>query len=145
MTNYKFIENKDLLELPVDLLVPAALENAITKENINKIKAKFILEMANGPTTSDADEILKSNKIDLIPDVLANSGGVTVSYFEWIQNLHGYKWTKERVNNELKETITKAFGDIQEVVLEKKITYREATFYLAVKRIIDAMILRGRV
>lgn len=145
MTKHKFIENKDLLELPVDVLVPAALENAITKENANNIKAKCILEMANGPVTPEADEVLKKNKIDVIPDVLANSGGVTVSYFEWVQNLHGYSWTKTRVNNELKEIITNAFIDIHKVKEDKNITYREAAFYLAVKRIIDAMMLRGRV
>lgn len=145
MTKHKFIENKDLLELPVDCLVPAALENTITQKNVDNIKAKCILEMANGPTTSEADEVLKIKKIDVIPDVLANSGGVTVSYFEWIQNLHGYKWTKQRVNNELKELITNAFISIQKEVKDKKITYRKAAYYLAIKRIIDAMMLRGRV
>lgn len=145
MTKLKFISNEDLLTLPVDVLIPAALENVITKENAKNIKAKCILEMANGPITPVADDILKNNNIDVIPDVLSNAGGVTVSYFEWAQNLHGYFWTKEEVNKKLKPIMTNSFDDMFEVVKNKKVTYREAAFYLAVKRIIDAMILRGRV
>jgi glutamate dehydrogenase len=139
------ITNEKLLELAVDVLVPAALENAITKENANKIKAKCVFEMANGPTTPEADEILAKRKIDVIPDVLANAGGVTVSYFEWVQNLSGYYWEKEKVLAEERKIMIKAFKDIQETVKEKKVTYRQAAFILAVKRIIDAMMLRGRV
>jgi glutamate dehydrogenase len=141
----KYITNAELLELPVTVLVPAALENSITKENMKSISAKVILEMANGPTTSEADAYLHQKGIDAIPDILANSGGVTVSYFEWVQNLSGYYWTKERVNDELKKTITKAFLDIDGVVKSKHISYRRAANYLSIKRIIDAMILRGRV
>jgi glutamate dehydrogenase/leucine dehydrogenase len=141
----KYITNAELLELPVTVLVPAALENSITKENMEKISAKVVFEMANGPTTSEADIYLHEKGIDVIPDILANSGGVTVSYFEWVQNLSGYYWTKERVNDELKKTITKAFLDIDNVVKEKHISYRRAANYLSIKRIIDAMMLRGRV
>ena len=141
----KLITNAELLELPVTVLVPAALENSINKENMEKISAKVILEMANGPTTSEADSYLHEKGIDVIPDILANSGGVTVSYFEWVQNLSGYYWTKERVNDELKKTITKAFLDIDNVVKQKHISYRRAANYLSIKRIIDAMMLRGRV
>ena len=133
------ITNDELLALPVDILVPAALENAINKDNVGKIKARTILELANGPTTPEADEILNRKGIAVIPDVLANSGGVTVSYFEWVQNLQSYRWTKERVNKELKATITKAYKDIARVAKTKKITLRAAAFYLAIKRIIDAM------
>ncbi len=141
----EFITNEELLELPVTILVPAALENSINKDNMEKISAEVVFEMANGPTTAEADRYLFEKGIDVIPDILSNSGGVTVSYFEWVQNLSGYYWTKERVNEELKKTITKAFSDIDKIKKEKRISYRRAANYLALKRIIDAMILRGRV
>lgn len=141
----KLITNSELLELPVTFLVPAALENAITKDNMEKISAEVVLEMANGPTTTEADAYLFEKGIDVIPDILSNSGGVTVSYFEWVQNLNGYYWTKEKVNEELKNIITKAFMDIDKIKKEKRISYRRAANYLSLKRIIDAMMLRGRV
>lgn len=141
----KFITNDELLTLNVDVLVPAALENAITDKNANDVKAKVIVEMANGPVTPEADLILKNKGVDSIPDVLANAGGVTVSYFEWVQNLHGYYWPKDRVNSELKEKMKTAFSDIYKIKVEKDLTYREAAYFLALKRIIDAMILRGRI
>ncbi len=139
------ITNEELLTLPVDVLVPAALENAITTQNAGRVRAKVVFEMANGPTTPEADEILAKRKIDVIPDVLANAGGVTVSYFEWAQNLSGYYWEKEEVLTKERKIMIKAFDDICGVVKEKKVTYRKAAFILAIKRIIDAMILRGRV
>lgn len=141
----KYITNSELLELPVTVLVPAALENSISKENMEKISAKVVFEMANGPTTSEADNYLHEKGIDVIPDILSNSGGVTVSYFEWVQNLSGYYWTLARVNEELKNTITKAFLDIDAIVKSKHISYRRAANYISIKRIIDAMMLRGRV
>lgn len=141
----KLITNAELLELPVTFLVPAALENAITKENMEKISAKVVFEMANGPTTTEADAYLHEKGVDVVPDILSNSGGVTVSYFEWVQNLSGYYWTKERVNQELKATITKAFLDIDGVTKSKHISYRRAANYLSIKRLIDAMMIRGRV
>lgn len=141
----KVVTNEELLELPVDILVPAALENAITKGNMNKISAKVVFEMANGPTTAEADKFLFEKKVDVIPDILANSGGVTVSYFEWVQNLQGYYWTKERINKELENIMTKAFMDINKIKVEKKISFRHAANYISLKRIVDAMILRGRV
>jgi glutamate dehydrogenase len=141
----KLITNAELLELPVTVLVPAALENSIIEENMKKISAGVVFEMANGPTTSEADIYLFKKGIDVIPDILSNSGGVTVSYFEWVQNLYGYYWTKEKVNEELKATITKAFQDIDAIKKSKKISYRRAANYLSIKRIIDAMMLRGRV
>lgn len=139
------ITNEGLLALPVDVLVPAALENAITKENADKVRAKVVFEMANGPTTPEADEILAKRKIDVIPDVLANAGGVTVSYFEWAQNLSGYYWDKEEVLKKEGKIMTKSFNDIYKEAVERKISYRKAAFILAIKRIIDAMMLRGRV
>jgi len=142
---YNELTNDELLTINVDILVPAALENAINKENVKNVKAKVILEMANGPTTPEAEEILLSKKVDILPDVLCNAGGVTVSYFEWVQNLHGYRWTKEHVNEELEGILEKAFTEIDNLVKIKKISYRKAAYLMAVKRIIDAMILRGRV
>lgn len=141
----KLISNSELLELPVTVLVPAALENSITKDNMEKISAEVVFEMANGPTTTEADHYLFEKGVDVIPDILSNSGGVTVSYFEWVQNLNGYYWTKEKVNEELKRTITKAFSDIDKIKVQKQISYRRAANYLSLKRIIDAMMLRGRV
>lgn len=145
LKSVKLISNEELLELPVTVLVPAALENAINKENMEKISAEVVFEMANGPTTSEADHYLNEKGVDVLPDILCNSGGVTVSYFEWVQNLNGYYWTKEKVNEELKKIITKAFADIDEIKTKKMISYRRAANYLALKRIIDAMMLRGRV
>ena len=144
-TNLKLITNEELLTLKVDILVPAALENSINDKNAKSIKAKVIIEMANGPTTPEAEDIFLSKKIDVLPDVLCNAGGVTVSYFEWVQNLHGYRWTKERVNEELKAIMDGVFSEIYKVVKSKKISYRKAAYTLAVKKIIDAMIARGRV
>lgn len=141
----KLITNAELLGLPVTFLVPAALENSITKENMEKISASAVIEMANGPTTTEADVYLHEHGVDVLPDILMNSGGVTVSYFEWVQNLNGYYWTKEKVNEELRNTITKAFADIDAIKKVKKISYRRAANYLSIKRIIDAMMLRGRV
>lgn len=141
----KFITNEELLVLPVDILAPAALESVITSENADKIKAKTVLELGNGPVTPDGEEILLKKGIDVVPDVLCNAGGVTVSYFEWVQNLHGYRWSKERVNTELSVVMKNAFSDIYKVVKAKKTSYRKAAYFLALKRIIDAMMLRGRV
>ncbi len=142
---FKFISNKDLLNLNVDVLVPAALEGAIDNKNADNIKAKVIVEMANGPTTPEAEKILLKKGIIVLPDILCNAGGVTVSYFEWVQNLHGYQWTEERVNSELKEKMNLAYKKASEVVREKKVSFRQAAYLLAVKRVIDATILKGRV
>src|SRR3989304_7090570 len=111
-SKFKIITNEDLLKLKVDFLVPAALENAITESAAKEIKAKTILEMANGPTTPEAEVILVKKKIDILPDVLCNAGGVTVSYFEWVQNLSGYNWLKDEVNEELKKIMDKSFSEI---------------------------------
>ena len=142
---YNELTNDELLTINVDILVPAALENAINKENVKNVKAKVILEMANGPVTPEAEEVLLKRGVDILPDVLCNAGGVTVSYFEWVQNLHGYRWTKEKVNSELKVIMNEAFNSIYKTVKAKKISYRKAAYVLAVKRIVDATILRGRV
>jgi glutamate dehydrogenase/leucine dehydrogenase len=131
----KNITNGELLELPCDLLVPAAFENVITKENVEKIKAKAILELANGPITPEADEILFKNKIPVVPDILANSGGVTVSYFEWEQNLKKEHWTEEKVFQKLKIKMIDASKKILEKSKKSKTSLRIGAFILALERI----------
>jgi glutamate dehydrogenase/leucine dehydrogenase len=142
---FKFISNEDLLSLNVDVLVPAALEGAIDNKNANSIKAKVIIEMANGPITPEAEKALLKKGVVVLPDILCNAGGVTVSYFEWVQNLHGYQWTEGRVNSELKKKMNLAYKEVSRVVRREKVSFRQAAYLLAVKRVIDAMILRGRV
>jgi glutamate dehydrogenase (NADP+) len=134
-TNYKSVSNEELLVEECDILIPAALENQITLDNANDIKAKVILELANGPTTSEADEILARKKITVIPDILANAGGVTVSYFEWLQNKNEEHWTKETVRTKLEPIMKKAFKEILETAQNKEITLRTAAFVNALKKI----------
>lgn len=139
------ITNQDLLELDCDVLVPAAMENVITGKNAENIKAKIILELANGPLTSEADFILKGRNIIVIPDVLANAGGVVVSYFEWAQNNYGYYWFEEEVLERLGARMVAAFKDIYEKAESREISMREAAFILAIQRIIEAAKARGRI
>ncbi len=129
------ISNEELFEMEVDILIPAALENVITSENANKIKAKIVFEMANGPVMAEADEILKEKGIIVVPDVLANSGGVTVSYFEWLQNIEGKKWTLEEVNKKLQEKMETAFEEVWKMYAEKKVDLRTAAYVLALQRL----------
>ncbi|MBI5465130.1 hypothetical protein HY946_00790, partial [Candidatus Gottesmanbacteria bacterium] len=131
------ITNDRLLQLPVDILVPAALENIVTSDNASKIKAKIILEMANGPITSEADEILEKKGVIVIPDILANSGGVTVSYFEWKQNLSNEHWTKDQVNQKLKEKMMRALGEVWERSEKHKVDLRTGAYILALERIAE--------
>ncbi|MDQ5950087.1 MAG: hypothetical protein QG585_27 [Patescibacteria group bacterium] len=133
-----FVSNEDLLLLPVDVLVPSALENVITAENASKIHAKYIIEMANGPVTPEADVLLEEKGIISVPDILANSGGVATSYFEWYQNMHKETWTKEDVLSKLTEKMTKAFNDVWAVKTEKNISTRKASYVVALQRVIDA-------
>ncbi len=140
--NSKIITNKQLLELECDILVPAALENQITRANANKIKAKIVAEGANGPTTPEADEILFKNDVFIIPDILANSGGVIVSYFEQVQNQMNYYWPEAEVRAKLENTITKAFKNVLAMAEQHNANMRIAAYLVAVKRISDAMLLR---
>lgn len=137
------ISNKEVLELETDILIPAALENQIIKENANNIKAKLIAEGANGPTTPEADEILYKNKVFLIPDILANAGGVTVSYFEWVQNMQNYYWTEDDVNQKLESTMKEAFNNVYKIYKDDGIHMRTSAYVLAVGRIAEALKLRG--
>lgn len=129
------VSNGELLELPVDILVPAAMENQITIENVNNIKAKVIIEMANGPTTPEADEILKEKGVLLVPDVLSNAGGVTVSYFEWEQNVKNEKWTEEQVFEKLEPIMVNAFNEVWETKEKYNIDMRTAAFVKAIERV----------
>lgn len=131
------ITNEKLLELPVDVLIPAALENVITFQNADKIKAKIVFEMANGPTTAEADEILNKRGIIVVPDVLANAGGVTVSYFEWYQNMHNETWKIKEVENKLKEYMSKAFLEVWKIKEEKNVNLRTAAYILALRRLLS--------
>lgn len=133
------ISNEELLELDVDVLVPAALENVLTKDNAEKIKANFILEMANGPTTPEADEIFAKNGVVVVPDILANSGGVCVSYYEWYQNMHNEKWAKEDVLAKLDTQISKAFADVVATSKQYNTSLRTAAYIVAAQRIIQDM------
>jgi len=139
----KEITNEELLELDVDVLIPAALEDVITEENAPRIKAKIILELANGPTTPEADVILHNNGKFVLPDFLANAGGVTVSYFEWVQNITGYYWTLEEVYERLDRKMTKAFHDVYEAYKAKNVDPRTAAYLVSVARVAEAMKLRG--
>lgn len=139
----QILSNEQILELEVDILVPAALENVLHKDNADKVKAKAIIEMANGPVTPEADEILKDKEVVLVPDVLANSGGVTVSYFEWVQNLQGYYWSHQEVISKLQPLMETAFAQMWQMKETHQVDGRMATYMTAVKRVIDAMILRG--
>jgi glutamate dehydrogenase/leucine dehydrogenase len=131
----KLIENGELLELPVDILVPAALENVINEKNMKKIKAKIIIEMANGPVTEEAYEYLTKKGVIIVPDVLANSGGVTVSYLEWVQNKASYYWSEEEVNSKLELMMRQAFEAIWKKAIEKKTPLKQAAFEVAIEKI----------
>jgi glutamate dehydrogenase (NAD(P)+) len=137
------VSNEEILETECTILIPAALENQITKSNAAKITAKLVAEAANGPTTPEADEILHKKKIMVIPDVLANAGGVTVSYFEWLQNLRREFWTEEQVNSMLDKKMTQAFSDVYDTYDKYQVNMRKASIALAVSRVTEAIKMRG--
>jgi glutamate dehydrogenase (NAD(P)+) len=137
------ISNQDILEVDCDILVPAALESVITERNADKIKAKMIAEAANGPTTPEADSILFDKGILVLPDILANAGGVTVSYFEWAQNIQGYYWAEDEVNQKLERVMKQAFKDVYEIANNSSINMRTGAYMLAISRVAEVTRLRG--
>ncbi len=134
---------KAVLLSEADIIAPAAIENQITKENADKIEARYIVELANGPTTPEADEILREKGVVVVPDILANAGGVTVSYFEWVQNRTGQYWKEDYVFSQLEEKMINAYKDVLEIANSKKVDLRTAAYILAVGRVAKAMELRG--
>lgn len=137
------ITNAQLFELPCDILIPAALEGQITRVNAGKIKAKVIVEGANGPTSPFADEILDNKGIFVVPDILANAGGVTVSYFEWVQNVQKLFWTEDDVNQRLQQIMSRAFHEVYDISTREKVNVRTAAYMLAIGRVAEAKRLRG--
>lgn len=137
------IENKELLEEDVTILIPAALENQINIENADRIKAKIIVEGANGPTSVEADKILDKKGVVLVPDILANSGGVIVSYFEWVQNLQSLEWEEEEVNQKLAAKMSKAFINVYNISKENNVTLRTGAYLIALKNVVETTKLRG--
>jgi glutamate dehydrogenase (NAD(P)+) len=137
------ISNDDLLTMKVDILVPAALENVITLQNADAIKARIVAEASNGPTTPHADEILARRGIIVLPDILTNAGGVTVSYFEWVQNQQGLVWDAEEVAARLQKTIVRAFHEMVETMRKHHVPPRAGAMILAVNRVAEATLVRG--
>lgn len=139
----KSVSNDELLALDVDILVPAALENSITLANAHTVKAKIVAEAANGPTTPEAARVLTENGVQQIPDILCNAGGVTVSYFEWVQNIQNYYWPEEEVNQRLEAMMVNAFNAVYKVHEQRQVSLRRAAYMVAIRRISDAMSARG--
>ncbi|HEX8997587.1 MAG TPA: Glu/Leu/Phe/Val dehydrogenase [Ktedonobacterales bacterium] len=137
------LDSKAALELPCDILIPAALEGQITYQNAGKIDAKLVVEAANGPTTTDADAILRERGIPVVPDILANAGGVTVSYFEWVQDLQHFFWAEDEINQRLEHIMTRSFAAVQAKREEQNCDYRMAAYLLAVARVAEATQVRG--
>ena len=131
----RVISNEELLAMPVDILVPSALENVINRQNMRKIKAKIIVEMANGPVTDEAYEFLTKKGVIIIPDVLANSGGVIGSYLEWLQGLRGESWSEEKYNKKLKSILEKATDEIYKRSIKQKISLKKAAYDIAILRL----------
>ncbi len=137
------VTNAELLELPCDFLVPAAIEGQITRDNAARVQARIIVEGANGPTTPDADEILADRDILVVPDILANAGGVTVSYFEWVQDLQSLFWSEDEINQRLERIMVQAFNGVVSLAREREVDLRTAALIYAVKRVADALLTRG--
>jgi len=137
------VTNEEVVELPCEILVPSALEGEITRQNAARVKARLIVEGANGPTTLEADEILRERKVLIVPDILANAGGVIVSYFEWVQDLQSFFWTEEEINDRLERIMVRSFREVWGVGQERKVEMRTAALVKAVSRVADALMTRG--
>ena len=137
------ISNEELLELECDILVPAALEGAITERNAPRVHARIVAEAANGPTSPEADDIFRGKGVMVIPDVLCNAGGVTVSYFEWVQSLQSFFWEEFDVNAKLERIMVRAFEQVYSLAEERRVSLRMAAYLLAVRRVADASLIRG--
>ncbi|MDR3644910.1 MAG: Glu/Leu/Phe/Val dehydrogenase [Clostridia bacterium] len=142
-SDVKHITNEELLACDCEILVPAAMENQINSSNVDKIRAKIIVEAANGPTTVEADKILNARGVCIVPDILANSGGVVVSYFEWVQNIQSLTWDEEEVNRTLEKIMIRAFNEVWERTVGKKTTMRMGAYMVALQRIVEAKKIRG--
>jgi hypothetical protein len=138
------LANEDFWGVDCEILIPAALEGQITKDNAGKIKAKMVIEGANGPTTPEADDILHDKGVLVLPDVIANAGGVTVSYFEWVQDFSSFFWSEDEINARLVRIMQEAFAGVWQVAQEHKVSLRTATFIVACQRILHAREMRGR-
>jgi glutamate dehydrogenase (NAD(P)+) len=137
------VTNEELLEVPCDVLIPAALEGQITEDNGERIKAEIVIEAANGPTTPEGDAVLEDRGVLVVPDILANSGGVTVSYFEWVQDLQAYFWDEDEVNMKLRRIMERAYVDVLGITEERKVPMRMAATILGVSRVAEAHLTRG--
>jgi len=139
----KKISNEEILELKCDFLIPAALASVINESNAEKLKCKFVIEAANGPTTPLGHDILKEMSIPVIPDILTNAGGVVVSYFEWVQNLQQFKWTEEEVNSKLENKIISTYNEVSSLRKEKNVSFKRSAFMVAIDRVAKATLMRG--
>jgi glutamate dehydrogenase (NAD(P)+) len=137
------ITNEELLEIDVDVLIPAAVEGVITVKNADNVRAKVVCEAANGPVTFEGDKVLTDRGIHIVPDILANSGGVTVSYFEWVQDIQAFFWSEEEVNDRLRQIMEKAFNEVHALAQEKGLTLRQAAHWIGVGRVAEAHLTRG--
>mgnify|MGYP003729606173 CR=1 FL=1 len=144
-SNYKFVKPEDVLSVNCNVLALAALENAVNQKNAKAVKSQVIIELANGPINPNAEKFLSKKNIAILPDILSNSGGVIVSYFEWVQNLYNYRWNLNKVNKELEKILYTSFENVYNLATQKNISFRKSAYIIALKRIIESMILRGRI